>query len=130
MRAMEFITEAKALHAGPRHSGKVSKLPPGTEGPMSNLAVMKDLNPYYGLYRMMIVAAGCPEQSLTTSSVVGDVPVAMPYTEADRENLLASAKKMGVTVTFLTDKGSNEQADTHSKSPIPHNSGKQKKKNK
>lgn len=113
MRAKEFIAEQK-----------VSEIPNEHVSNINNLGVVKGVGPFYGLYRMMMVAAGHPTQDIATKSEFGDVPVAMPYTEYDKQNLIASAKKMGGSMKFLTTDGSSDTDDTHVKSPVPQNSGK------
>lgn len=132
MRFREFMAEAvRSMRAGEydaQHQGKVAPLPPTSHDTIDSLAIMKTINPYYGLYRLMMVAAGHPDRDIPISSVVGDVPIAMPYSEVDKDILIKSAKKMGASVTFVTSDESKEPKDTHIKSPVPHNSGKKGKK--
>lgn len=113
MRAKELIAEDKE-----------AKIPDTYVPAMSDLAAVDGVDQFYGLYRLMIVAAGHPTVDTPVKSVVGHVPVAMPYTEHDKENLIKSAKRMGGKMRFVTGNGSVDPDDSNVKSPIPQNSGK------
>jgi hypothetical protein len=113
MRASEFLNE-----------DKVAKIPDIHIPAINDLAAIDGVGQFYGLYRMMIVAAGHPDGESPIESVLGDVPVAMPYTDHDKELLIKSAKRMGGKMRFITGAGSEDAADSNIKSPIPQNSGK------
>jgi hypothetical protein len=110
---MEFITEEREAN-----------IPDAYIPAMSDLAAVDGVGQFYGLYRMMIVAAGHPDGDTPVKSVIGEVPVAMPYTPQDKENLIKSAKRMGGKMRFITGAGSVDSDDSHTKSPLPQNSGK------
>lgn len=113
MRAKEIISEDKE-----------AKIPDTYVPAISDLAAVDGVDQYYGLYRMMIVAAGHPSNHTPVKSVLGHVPVAMPYTQHDKENLIKSAKRMGGKMRFVTGNGSEDPDDSNVKSPVPQNSGK------
>ena len=113
MRAKELISE-----------NRVAKIPDTYVPAISDLAAVDGIDQYYELYRMMIVAAGHPTVQTPVKSVLGHVPVAMPYTQHDKENLIKSAKRMGGKMRFVTGNGSEDPADSNVKSPVPQNSGK------
>jgi len=113
MRAKEFISE-----------DKVSAIPKLHVPPINSLGGIEGVSQFYGLYRMMIVAAGHPTEKNPVKSVIGEVPVAMPFTDHDKETLIKSAKRMGGKMNFVTTDGSYENDGTNTKSPIPQNSGK------
>lgn len=113
MRAIEFISEDRA-----------AKIPDVYVPAINDLGAVDGVDQYYGLYRMMIVAAGHPDVDTPVKSVIGHVPVAMPYTPQDKENLIRSAKRMGGKMRFVTGAGSEDADDSNIKSPVPQNSGK------
>jgi hypothetical protein len=112
MRAKEIISEEK-----------IAKIPDTYLPAINDLAAIDGVGQFYGLYRMMIVAAGHPDGDSPVKSVLGEVPVAMPYTPHDKENLIKSAKRMGGKMRFITGAGSEDAADSNIKSPVPQNSG-------
>ena len=113
MRARELIAE-----------DKTANVPDAYVPAMSDLAVVDGVDQYYGLYRMMIVAAGHPHVNTPVKSELGHIPVAMPYTDQDKEKLVQSAKHMGGKFRSITGNGSEDADDSHVMSPVPHNSGK------
>ena len=113
MRAKEIISEDKE-----------AKIPDIYVPAVNDLAAIDGVGQFYGLYRMMIVAAGHPDGDSPVKSVLGEVPVAMPYTPHDKENLIKSAKRMGGKMRFVTGAGSHDPDGSNVTSPIPQNSGK------
>lgn len=113
MRARELIAE-----------NKEADIPDAYVPAMSDLSVVDGVDQFYGLYRMMIVAAGHPEVSTPIKSVLGHVPIAMSYTNHDKEKLVQSAKRMGGKLRSITGNGSEDPTDNHIVSPVPQNSGK------
>ena len=115
MRAKEFIAEEN------------NNMPDFAEPVMSRFFLMPGMSPYYEFYRFMILTAGEPEQKLATDGMLRDVPAALAYTKEEMQMINNALKRMGKKGKFAAGPGSMEPEDTNNVSPVPHNSGKIKK---
>ena len=96
-------------------------------GPEQNLAhhmpttvAFPDLDPYYDFYRFVVAMAGQPdpEQFKEDPKYLKNIPVAVAYTDAEREMIEQVARHAGIKHTVLTLGSSRELPDTNTKSPV------------
>lgn len=105
MRAKEFVNEDK------------NNLPPNAKTAMNRMVVMPDMDMFYEYYRFMNMTAGEPEEKIPATGMLRDVPVALPYTEAEMVMINNAAKRMGRRVIDISKKGS-EAKETNTSSPV------------
>jgi hypothetical protein len=118
MRASEFISEAKKAKAHPEH---VSTMP--------RSMVFPDMDPGYNYYRFMNVVAAHPHHKAPHDhDHFRDHPFASVYTDEEHKMLKDSLKGLGYKTKWLTKEKGKEPDSVHKISPVPHNSGKRKKK--
>jgi len=80
-------------------------------------------------YRFGVALAGMPEKKMAKASPTGLKMVTISYTPAEEEILNATAAYFGTPKVQLTPEESSEPDYVNPISPVPHNSGKTRKKN-
>ena len=118
MRAKEIISE------------ETTEWPNDSQAALPNAQKWPELdnsNPYRA-YRFGVALAGAPDKNTPQSGPVGQNIMTIGYTEAEREILKAAGEIMGVSGVDVTTDGSKESDGTNNVSPVPHNSGKARKK--
>lgn len=118
MRAKEFVNEETTEWPS---DGKAA-LPNGLKWP-----ALDNSSPYPA-YRFGVALAGAPNYDMNKKGPVGQNMMTIGYTDADNEILQAAGKMMGVSGEPLTTEDSTEEDHTNTKSPVPQNSGKPRKK--
>lgn len=121
MRAKEFVNEQKK---GLRGSGRSdahhdfdsahpSIVAPDGRGDMY-------IGRYYDFYRVSLLAGMHPEdlEKMDTISFFGNLPAFSGYSEADREKLFRSMKKLGMKPKDYIRVGSTEPDGTNTTSPV------------
>lgn len=115
MRKSEFIREDN------------NNLPPNAEPVMSRLLLIPSLQQYYEYYRFLIMVAGEPEKHHPQNGRLRDTPTALVYTPQEMDKINNALKRMGKKAITAAGPGSLDPYDTHTQSPVPHNSGKRKR---
>ncbi len=87
---------------------------------MPTTVAFPDLDPYYDFYRFVVAMAGQPdpEQFREDPRYLKNIPVAVAYTDAEREMIERVCKNAGIKHTVLTLGHSRELPDTNIKSPV------------
>jgi hypothetical protein len=109
MRAKEFISESKR-----------DSLPGDYSDVMPDLVSYPGaFNPYHR-YRLVIAAAGAPDydHEFVPFGPFMDEMTSLNYTKADKEIMDQAHKKMGYKPRRLSSKGSSEQNQVNTVSPI------------
>jgi hypothetical protein len=112
MRAREFVAES-ALN-----TDQESAMPDTSSVGVPSTAVGP--SNYYHKYRLGVHMAGSPEDlhPYDRDGVLADDMVFIGYSDADNEIIDNSVKSFGYKHKKLSSKGSNENSDTHTRSPI------------
>lgn len=69
----------------------------------------KELDQYYGMYRLGIAMAGEPDKSAPKAGPAKDNPTVWMYTDADEDIVNRAAKNQGVTGITVVAKGPSEE---------------------
>ena len=123
MRASEFVSEA-ADYSGSKGMSQQAL----TTIPNSHVYPELDNSSGYMAYRFGVALAGMPEKKIAKASPTGLKMVTISYTPAEEEILNATAAYFGTPKLQLTPEKSSEPNYVNPISPVPHNSGKSKKK--
>jgi hypothetical protein len=109
MRASEFITE----DANTKHSDFKQTALPGARS-------FPNVDQFYELYRlsMAMASAGRDDANGDPHGPIKNQPVAMAYTDGEEQIIKQALKKMGKSQQMLTTKGSQEEPDTYTVSPV------------
>ena len=117
MRAKEFIVEKKST----THPEQISTLP------MS--MVYPDMDAGYDYYRYMNIVASHPHHKASHDhDHFRDHPMAAAYTPEEMDMLNRSFKGLGHKMKWISKERGTEPDTVNNVSPVPHNSGKAKKK--
>ena len=84
-------------------------------------------SPYHA-FRFGVAMAGSPDKDMPKDGPTGQKMVTLSYTPEDEEIAASAGRKLGFKSQQLTPNGSNEMPHINKTSPIPHNSGKSKRK--
>ena len=123
MRASEFVNEA-VDYAGSKGMSQQAL----TTIPNAHVYPELDNSSGYMAYRFGVALAGMPEKKMAKASPTGLKMVTISYTSAEEEILNAAASYFGTPKLQLTPEESSEPNYVNPVSPIPHNSGKSKRK--
>lgn len=87
---------------------------------MPTTVAFPGLDPYYDFYRFVVAMAGQPdpEQFKEDPRFLKNIPVAVAYTDAEREMIERVCKNAGIKHAVLTLGHSRELPDTNTKSPV------------
>jgi len=87
---------------------------------MPTTVAFPDLDPYYDFYRFVVAMAGQPdpEQFKEDPKYLKNIPVAVAYTDAERDMIEQVARHAGIKHTVLTLGNSRELPDTNTRSPV------------
>lgn len=110
MRAKEFLSE----EGGNVGAGKLKNTAlPGAR-------TFPNTDQYYELYRMSMAmaSAGRDDMQGDPHGPVHSQPVAMAYSDGEEKIIKQALKKMGKSQKLLTTKGSQEEPDTFTTSPV------------
>jgi len=124
MRASEFVNDAKD-YAGSKGMSQQAL----TTIPNAHVYPELDNSSGYMAYRFGVALAGMPEKKMAKASPTGLKMVTISYTPAEEEILNATAAYFGTPKVQLTPEESSEPDYVNPISPVPHNSGKTRKKN-
>jgi len=123
MRASEFVSEAKDYTGSKGMSQQAL-----TTIPNAHVYPELDNSSGYMAYRFGVALAGRPEKKIAKASPTGLKMVTISYTPAEEEILNATAAYFGTQKLQLTPEESTEPSYVNPISPVPHNSGKSKRK--
>ena len=124
MRAHEFVSEA-ADYSGSKGMSQQAL----TTIPNAFVYPELDNSSGYKAYRFGVALAGMPDHDMEQSGPTGLKMVTISYTPAEEEILQKTAAMFNTPRVRLTPDGSDEPNYVNQKSPVPHNSGKQIKRN-
>jgi hypothetical protein len=124
MRAHEFVSEA-ADYSGSKGMSQQAL----TTIPNAHVYPELDNSSGYMAYRFGVALAGMPDKKMAKASPTGLKMVTISYTPAEEEILNATAAYFGTPKVQLTPEESSEPDYVNPTSPVPHNSGKQIKRN-
>ena len=120
MRYSEIIGESR---------GK-GKLPKNSRYGIPSARIWPELDnssPYHA-FRFGVAMAGSPDKDMDREGPTGQKMVTLGYTPEDEEIATSAGRKLGFKSKQLTSKGSKEMPSINRASPVPHNSGKSKRK--
>lgn len=108
MRAREFVREdaEKQIRKASQYS-------------LPHAKQIRDLDQYYGYYRLGIAFAGAPDEGTPTEGPAKDNPTIWPYSDADEEIVRKGLKNQGVGGKDIVKKGKSEELpSTYTVSPV------------
>lgn len=87
---------------------------------MPTTVAFPDLDPYYDFYRFVIALAGAPDPNTIHDDpkYLKNIPVAVAYTDVEKDMIERVTKRLGLRHTVLTLGSSQELPDTHIHSPV------------
>ena len=87
---------------------------------MPTTVAFPDLDPYYDFYRFVVAMAGSPDPDTIHDDpkYLKNIPVAVAYTDVERDMIERVTKRLGIKHTVLTLGNSQELPDTHVHSPV------------
>ncbi len=108
MRAGEFVSEDAE-----------KKLRMASRKALPHVTQFRDIDQYYGYYRLGLAMAGSPENGTPKEGPAKDVPSVYPYSDADEEIVNRAAKNQGIIGKTLVAKGRSEELpSTNTVSPV------------
>ena len=107
MKAKDFLKEDKE-----------SDIHPYMKAALCGVVTVDGMDQFYEYYRFMTMVAGSPDNMAPKSNVLRDNPIAVAYTEADKDKINSALKAMGKTGTWVNSVASQEPADTNKVSPV------------
>lgn len=112
MKIREFLAEKKAKVHASHKAG------------MQPSMVFPDMDPGYDYYRYMnVVACHSHHKAPHDHEHFRDHPLALAYTQEEKEMLEKSLKGLGHKTKWITKEQGTEPEGTHIVSPVPQNSG-------